>query len=303
MPFTISHIAAVVPVYRPLSRARLFTAAVIGSMVPDFGMLAPADLARWQTHSLPALLTFCLPVGLAAYGLTLWLIKPALLAVMPNGAYARVRSQEALALAEAGSEPVRVASEPVLAVSGGASVTRRPAEAQTLRDASTSRVLSSLARLRWLVVPLTLLGGALTHLVWDAFTHEGTRGVQMFPQLLDYGPQLAGHSLRLYRLLQYGSSVVGLVVLGLALGLWLHHASVPRVAPRRRLRAAERSGWLAAYLVLPLATFAWFALRPLALHELGSLGGTLDDIAIQCLRATALSLLLVSALIRVRLLA
>jgi hypothetical protein len=50
MPFTISHIAAVLPAYRPLVRARLFTAAVIGSMVPDFGILLPGGLSRLQTH-------------------------------------------------------------------------------------------------------------------------------------------------------------------------------------------------------------------------------------------------------------
>jgi hypothetical protein len=62
MPFTVSHVAAVLPVYRPLTRWRVFTAAVIGSMVPDFGMLLPGGLERWQTHSLPGLLNFCLPV-------------------------------------------------------------------------------------------------------------------------------------------------------------------------------------------------------------------------------------------------
>ena len=66
MPFTVSHIAAVLPGYRPLKRAHVLTAAVIGSMVPDFGLLVPGFMARWQTHSLPGLFTFCLPIGLAA---------------------------------------------------------------------------------------------------------------------------------------------------------------------------------------------------------------------------------------------
>ena len=92
MPFTVSHIAAVLPGYRPLTRAQMFTAAVIGSMVPDFGMLMPGTMVRWQTHSLPALFTFCLPVGLTAYWLTLLLIRPAVLEVVPDGAYLRLRA-------------------------------------------------------------------------------------------------------------------------------------------------------------------------------------------------------------------
>jgi hypothetical protein len=92
MPFTVSHIAAVLPGHRLLSRAGIFTAAVIGSMVPDFGLLAPVSIARWQTHSFEALFTFCLPVGLAAYWLTLLLIRPAVLEVLPDGAYERLRA-------------------------------------------------------------------------------------------------------------------------------------------------------------------------------------------------------------------
>src|SRR5580692_6644676 len=93
MPFTVSHVAAVVPAYRWLTRWHVFSAAVIGSMVPDFGILLPLSFARWQTHSLRALLTFCLPVGLCAFWLTQWLIKPAVLEVLPDRAFARLRSE------------------------------------------------------------------------------------------------------------------------------------------------------------------------------------------------------------------
>ena len=52
MPFTISHAAAVLPFARPLARWRLLSAAVIGSMVPDFGWFLPWRPARFETHSL-----------------------------------------------------------------------------------------------------------------------------------------------------------------------------------------------------------------------------------------------------------
>ena len=46
MPFTISHAAAVLPFIRPLARWRLLSAAVIGSMVPDFGWCKPQDMSQ-----------------------------------------------------------------------------------------------------------------------------------------------------------------------------------------------------------------------------------------------------------------
>jgi hypothetical protein len=258
MPFTVSHVAAILPAYRPLRRSQVFTAAVIGSMVPDFGMLLPGGLERWQTHSLPALLNFCLPMGLLIYLLTLALIKPAIVQVLPDGAYARLQ--------------------------------RSPPP-------------PSLARLRtWLSIIAALLFGALTHLVWDGFTHENSRGVQLFPQLSDYGPNMAGHALRLYRWLQYGSSVVGLAIVLAAIALWLYHAPTPEPRPARRLKAAERLLWVAIYVAVPVAVTLAVALF-LVRHAHAQLltGQTVGTLAITSLRATALSLLLISALVRARL--
>ena len=90
MPFTLSHIAAVLPVRKPLARRRMFAAAVVGSMVPDFGLFDPHHLSRVQTHSLMALLHFCLPMGLLVYWLLLLLVRPAMMAVMPDQPYVRL---------------------------------------------------------------------------------------------------------------------------------------------------------------------------------------------------------------------
>jgi hypothetical protein len=220
MPFTLSHVAAVVPAYRPLARTHLFSAAVIGSMAPDFGVLLPESLSRWHTHSLQALFSFCLPCGLFAWWLTQRLIKPAALEVLPDGAWARVCAQHP-----------RVALTSLHAWGGAAA---------------------------------GVLLGAATHLVWDAFTHEDARGVRMLALLDDYGPGIAGHSLRLYAWLQYGSSVVGLAVLALALMLWLRHAPAPVPAPARRIPRLERIGWVCCYALVPLLALAWSCTRQLA---------------------------------------
>src|ERR1700686_3075010 len=258
MPFTVSHIAAVLPAHRPLTRAQVFTAAVIGSMVPDFGLLVPGFMARWQTHSLPGLFTFCLPVGLAAYWLTLLLIGPAMSEVLPDGAYLRLR-----------------AAHPA------ASITQLSA---------------------WLRAAAALLLGAITHLIWDAFTHENARGVRMFPLLTDFGPEMAGHPLHLYRWLQYGSSIVGLALVAIALVLWLRHAPAPAEAPRRRIGLHERVVWLGAYVLPSLLIMAWGFTRPGGRGSSPFTNGeVLGAILIRGLQYLAASLLLVSAAIRARL--
>ena len=91
MPFTISHAAVVLPFSRLLARWRLLSAAVIGAMVPDFGLFFPWRMHRFETHSALALFTFCLPVGLASYWVFQYLIKTPMLEVLPEGAYARWR--------------------------------------------------------------------------------------------------------------------------------------------------------------------------------------------------------------------
>jgi hypothetical protein len=259
MPFTVSHVAAVLPGYRALSRAHVFSAAVIGSMVPDFGLMLPVSPGRLQTHSLAGLFSFCLPVGLAVYWVTLSLIKPAVVEIVPDGAYARVHAADAAA--------------PPLGLRG------------------------------WLYATLAILLGAISHLIWDAFTHENAAGVRMFPVLNEYAPELDGHTLQLYRWLQYGSSVIGLMVVIAALVLWLRHVpSGPARHPPRRLRGPERVSWASLYFVLPLLAILaalWHG-RAAGLASL-PLGIWLERVATAGMRASAVSLVLVSLLLCARL--
>jgi hypothetical protein len=91
MPYTISHVAAVVPAARPLLKWGMLSATVIGSMAPDFGYLMPDRPPRFETHSALALVTFCLPVGMVAFWVFQWLIKTPLMSVLPDQAYMRWR--------------------------------------------------------------------------------------------------------------------------------------------------------------------------------------------------------------------
>ncbi len=51
MPFTVSHIAAVLPLHKPLRRLGLLSAAAIGAMAPDLDLLLPIRLTREHRHT------------------------------------------------------------------------------------------------------------------------------------------------------------------------------------------------------------------------------------------------------------
>ncbi len=111
MPYTISHTALVLPFARWLARLRLLSAVLVGAMVPDFGVFSPWKLGRFETHSVEALITFCLPVGLVTYWVFQFCIKPAMAQILPDGPYARWQ-------AYAAPEPVLQVRQWLLAAAG-----------------------------------------------------------------------------------------------------------------------------------------------------------------------------------------
>ena len=87
---------------------------------------------------------------------------------------------------------------------------------------------------------LSLALGAATHVAWDAFTHEGQFFVQHFPVLRTPLSTLFGVQFRLYGILQYASSLLGVAVLMHAyvahVRRSVHTARVDVAADRRRVR-------------------------------------------------------------------
>lgn len=82
----------------------------------------------------------------------------------------------------------------------------------------------------WLLAVPALVVGAVTHVVWDAFTHDRRWGTELVPWLAErHGGETGAH------LLQYLSGVVGLAVVTVA--AVVHLARLPRRldprAPRR----------------------------------------------------------------------
>lgn len=135
---------------------------------------------------------------------------------------------------------------------------------------------------RPLLLVLSLMLGVLSHIVWDLFTHEGRWGVETFPLLQQQWGPLAG-----YKWLQHGSSVIGLLIIGVWALLWLRRRDVvrrPRLLPTwvrwvwyLTLPAFLVGAWCCglallgplsetftlqhlAYRTLPIASGAWGAL-------------------------------------------
>jgi hypothetical protein len=260
MPFTISHIAAVLPLYRPLRRMGLLSAAAIGAMAPDLDLALPLRLTRAQTHGRMALFTFALPVGLAVWALFQLLIKPAVIEVLPNRVFARLRA-----------------------------------------DHFGPRLQSWRT---WLGATAAILFGALTHDIWDGFTHEDGVGVRMLPFLDDYGPELGNHPVHLYRWLQHGSSVIGLLIVLIAAWLWVRHAPKQDRPVERRLSANERHVWAAIYILIPVLLVG-AAMLKIHLNGWPRLlsSAALTLFAVLAIDGSAFSLVVTSALLRRRLLA
>lgn len=258
MPFTVSHVAAVLPFYRKLSRWGVLSAAIIGSMVPDFDFFLPIHLTRAQTHGLLALLTFCLPIGLAAWALFQALIKPTVSEVLPTSWYVRLAREHG-----------KVRLENLKA---------------------------------WALAAVAVLAGALTHIVWDGFTHEDGRGVRMLPFLGDTGPEFGPRPWHLWLWLQHGSSVVGLLFVIGVLWYWVRTTPPVDVHPPRRLSARERHVWASVYLLIPVLITTAELIQLFRHHVRIWSTGSVGLIAIVLMNSVALSLVMTSAILRRRML-
>jgi hypothetical protein len=258
MPFTLAHPAAVLPFARPLVRWRLLSAAVIGSMAPDFGWFSPWRPARFETHSADALLTFCLPVGLATYWIFQRIIRTPIIELLPPGAYARWRESAA------------------------------PADYASLKQ--------------WVFAALGVLAGAVTHLVWDAFTHEGARGLRLMPALEDRVFDFGGLHMSGPHLLQDANSLAGLIVVFAVLAYGLRPARAIQTPVSRRLQTHERRLWIAGFAVLAAAlSLAFYFLRRHTLPGTTGLVVPVNATAIAMLRGLAAAVIAASLCLNARL--
>lgn len=96
---------------------------------------------------------------------------------------------------------------------------------------------------RWIIVISSLALGALTHIVWDAFTHGNTVVVKNVEVLQTMIASIGTYHLYLYKLLQHMSSIVGITALIGWIVAWVN-ADTKQVASvaHNRLTPACRAG-------------------------------------------------------------
>jgi hypothetical protein len=202
MPFTPTHIVAVLP-FAVIRRGTLpFSALVIGAMIPDLPLFVPGGPTYGTTHSLPGLFTTCLPLGLAGYLIFQYWMKRPLFALLPG-----VIQRRCVSLCQPAGKV-------------------------------TPRFLGHAS--------LAIATGAATHQFWDAFTHSGRWGTRLIPQLQETALVIGGHPVPGYKLLQYGSTLIGLPVLVVLLAIWFQGR---RPEPLGENADLAESSKRAAYLI------------------------------------------------------
>jgi hypothetical protein len=104
------------------------------------------------------------------------------------------------------------------------------------------------------------LAGAATHLAWDSFTHQGGSAVRLIPALAtDVAPALIP-GLRWYKVLQHGSTVVGILLVAVWIArTWRRRPPEWRESAPGHARRALRAGM--ALLALAALAGAGNALR------------------------------------------
>jgi Domain of unknown function (DUF4184) len=83
MPFTLTHVAAILPIAAVTPRALPFSALVIGSMIPDIPLFVPLPPTYAMTHSISGIFVACVPLGMACFLIFHFLMQRPLVALLP----------------------------------------------------------------------------------------------------------------------------------------------------------------------------------------------------------------------------
>ncbi|MEU2285096.1 DUF4184 family protein [Streptomyces sp. NPDC013178] len=224
MPFTLSHAAAVLPALRADGTGR-------GPLVP--AVLVAGSFSPDMTYYAASVLSEAMEFGDVTHSFAGVFTIDVLVAWALVGLWLLVR------------EPL-VALLPRARQGRTATLTRCGAPQQRVRPST----------LLWWYVSAAL--GALTHVVWDAFTHLDRWGMRLFPVL---GEKVAGSPLYWY--LQYGGSAVAAVVIAVFLTRALRRTpagepvGVPLLSSRDRWWAAAVIGGCALVAAVRRATRWW----------------------------------------------
>ncbi|PRA78606.1 DUF4184 family protein [Microbacterium sp. MYb66] len=106
---------------------------------------------------------------------------------------------------------------------------------------------------RWypVLLAVSFLIGVASHILWDLFTHEGRAGVELLPGLDAMWGPLPG-----FKWLQHGSSVIGLLIIGVWALLWLRRREA-RTDATQSLPQGVRIAWWVSLPVILVAALVW----------------------------------------------
>jgi Domain of unknown function (DUF4184) len=123
---------------------------------------------------------------------------------------------------------------------------------------------------RFSLIVASLLLGSISHLAWDAFTHDRGLVVRNVPDLRLPLEEFGTHR-PLYNVLQHGSSLLGLALLAFWYWRWFKRTSPQPVPPFLQMNARAK-GWIlgsiltaAAGVSLPYAYFDSYRLASLGI--------------------------------------
>src|ERR1700723_2769498 len=123
---------------------------------------------------------------------------------------------------------------------------------------------------QWLLAAGGVLAGAVTHLIWDGFTHDGGRGVRMFPVLDDSIDIGSRHIPSIYVLQDLGS-LIGLAAV-LAMLCYGMRRGPETAVPNRLIPSRERSVWSLIYAlaagIFTAAFYIWAKLGQPPTHSM-----------------------------------
>jgi hypothetical protein len=180
MPFTFSHPAIVLPLYKLPNSWVSMTGLVLGSMMPDFEYFIRMQVKSVYSHTWSGLFWFDLPLGLLVMFVYQTFVKDKLIDHLPialNRRFSRFKG--------------------------------------TYKNDYSLKYL--------VVVVLSILVGAISHILWDGFTHPNGYFVLLIPALSNV-IQLGDHHIYIYKVIQHTSTIIGaitiiIVIFALPLGI------------------------------------------------------------------------------------
>lgn len=206
MPFTPSHAVIALPFLRtPLVPA----AIAIGAMTPDLPLFLRGFGVTYSFTHDPVNIVWTVVIALGLFLLWRVVLRPVTPELSPQWLARRLPAEWDAPAADALNEALGIGQR--------------------------------WTRTLWLAA--SLLIGVASHILWDAFTHEGRFGMQLLPGLAEQWGPLQG-----IKWLQHGSSLVGLLIIAIWALLWIRRAE-PRAAVTRSSWSWVRVTW---WLSLPL---------------------------------------------------